>query len=33
MSKVWIQMADEMRARCGVDSAEDPIAPKGVRTE
>src|SRR5262249_26312364 len=33
MSKVWNQMADEMRALYGVGTAEYPIAPEGVRTE
>jgi 1-acyl-sn-glycerol-3-phosphate acyltransferase len=33
MLKVWHQMADQMRALYGVGTAEDPIAPEGVRTE
>lgn len=33
MSVVWNRMADEMRERYGVGTAEHPIAPEGVRTE
>lgn len=33
MQRVWNQMADEMRARYGVGTAEHAIAPEGVRTE
>lgn len=33
MSVVWNRMADAMRSIYGVGTAEDPIAPEGVRTE